>query len=451
MRARRARERIDSYAANPARSSDNWSSLDWREVGTSSRGRTSPVGEPMFTPADWSLPSFRGSTATTESGSTATARPQPERSRPATLEPQVRDPFDSWPSDLWLSTDDAPRRSAPRRPFDTSHRNLSDILASPGEPYSMPGLFDEPTSLELLRERDTLEWLFSDSRSPAAAAPAELPHGRPPSRGNPRRDHAPSYVDPSDDTSAVDPFGWRRYPLRGSLASASRRENPDRDANRPNADGLEANSRRRISRLLALRSMRGGLVAERDPSPSRSPTRTALPPALPPDSDPSDSLEREARAELPTSVGMRGVFASSPRQLPMPRDYPLPTAVRRPAPAARPAAAGDTAARTNPTSRFNIDSFFEGPFRATIQRSLELENQQRRALQPPERESGAPSLPPLRFQRSRDERLVSSTSYNEMYGIDPCCSRLCRAYHALAKAQTLRAARRRIHTHCIHC
>ena len=388
-------------------------------MGPSSRGRTSPVGEPLFTPADWSLPSFRGSTATAESGSTATARPQPERSRPATLEPQVRDPFDSWPSDLWLSTDDAPRRSAPRRPFDSSHRALSDILASPDEPYSLPALFDESMSPELLRERDTLEWLFSDSRLPAAAAPAELPHGRPPSGGNPRRDHAPSYVDPSDDTSPVDPFGWRRYPLRRSLASASRRENPDRDANRPNADGLEANSRRRISRLLALRNLRGDLGAERDPSPSRSPTRTALPPARAPNNDPSDSLEREARAELPSSIGMRGVFASSPRQLPMPSDYPLPTAtVRRPAPAARPAASGDTAARTNPTSRFNIDSFFQGPFRATIQRSLELENQQRRALQPPERESGAPSLPPLRFQRSRDEPLVSFTSYNKVCGID---------------------------------
>lgn len=409
VRARLARERVDSLAVNSRRSSDDLS--DWfsfglmRRLEEGNRGRRSPVGEPLFTPADWSLPSFRGSTATNESGSTATVRLQPERSRPAPLEPQVHDPFDSWSSDLWLSADDAPRRSATRRPFNTSsHRALSDMFGSPEESFRMDvaPLLDRssPQDFRQARERDLLGSRTSDPYHEAS-------HTRPPRSGEARRHHGALYADPSDD-----PFSWRRYHPHESPVGAARRANPDRDANRPNADGLQANSRRRMSRLLALRSMRS-LGGEIDaPLPvSHSPTRRPPPPARALDRNPvtdSNNLRYEPR-ELPPTIRMPRIF-DTPDSPPRPASRAAASAaadVRRPAPAARPAATGDAAARANPTSRFNIDSFVHGPFRATIQRSLELESQQRHEVQSSDRSPGVPSLPPLHFQRNHDERLVS--------------------------------------------
>lgn len=453
IRARRAREQVDSLAANPRRSSDDWSTTDWRELAMSSHGRASPVGEPLFTPVDWSLPSFRGSTVTGDAESAGTARPQAERSRPIPLEPQVRDPFDSWSPDLWFSPDDAPRSNSHRRHRGPPHRSLSELFAPPNEPYPGPeeSLYDRTNPLTLLRDpthrsRDPRGWFTSDSRAPAAA-PTVQPHVRPPSTVNARRDYATPF-DTSDVTSGVDTILWRRF---DPAASASQRANADRDTDTSTNDSLEANSRRRLSRLLALRNMRGDAAPERDAPPSRSPTRTTAPAPSVYDYDSrsdSDDFHHTARAALRAT--RPSIFDSPPR--PASRAAPSTTAsVRRMAPTARPTAAREAAARANPTPRFNIESFHQGPFRATIQRSLEMQNQQRQGAHPSTRDPGAPSLPPLRFQRNRDERLVSAMRQSNMHVSYHDYSRLCRVYRVPTRAQILQTPRHQIHTICIQC
>lgn len=407
IRARRARDQISSLAANPPRSSDDWPP-DRRDLGTSSHGRASPVGEPLFTPADWSLPSFRGSTATREQDSASTARPQNERSRPTPLEPQVRDPFDSWsPPDLWFSPDDGPQHNSFRRPRGTPRRTLNELLAHPNEFHNRPEIYDRSDPLTLLPDpahqpRDTQGWFIP------APAPAAQPHVRPPSTVNARRDYTMRY-DTYDAASDAESAVWRRFHPREPAASNARRANADRDTDSFSTDGLEANSRRRLSRVLALRSMRGDPVPEREMPPSRSPTRTAAPASRVFDHDPlpdNDNLHYDAREELRASMAMPSLFDSPSR--PASRAAPSTTATLRRPPTARPTATRGTAARSSTSSRFNLDSFHQGPFRATIQRSLALQNQQRYGAQS-SRESDAPSLPPLRFQRSRDEHLVSAT------------------------------------------
>ncbi|KZT64668.1 hypothetical protein DAEQUDRAFT_600500 [Daedalea quercina L-15889] len=417
FRSRRAREQLASLSTEPPRlevSSDlQFSPVDWNLPGVGDRARSSPVDEPHFTPADWSLPAFRGSTRASEQDSTGARRSQPQRTRPTPIEPPIRSSF----SDLLypdFGHDTAvPVASTTRRARFAPDLDLSYLLnESPSEPRSQP--FESPARnssdplplgprFPFAPHPDAFEQWVLGSPEPSLARPASQSDVLQPSAASARRNPPAPYADLADESSNVQAdFRRRRLQREASLTMNS----PRRPASDPSMDeaGLEVNSRRRLSRLMALRSMRGDTVSERDSVPPRSPTRATSPGAhvlQHDDDDPApDNYDLNARADLRASLVPPRVFDSPPT--PASRVAPTTSASRRQS------TSRETSARTAPTSRFNLDSFHEGPFRATIQRSLEIlqsSDSQRHGPGTSSRDPGAPSLPPLRFQRNPDERL----------------------------------------------
>ncbi|KAH9830178.1 uncharacterized protein C8Q71DRAFT_381181 [Rhodofomes roseus] len=386
FRSRRAREQLSS-------------------ISGVNNGRTSPIDEPRFAPADWSLPSFRGSTRASEQDSTDSRRSQTSRARPTTLEP---DPFDS---DYGLSHTGT-ELNHPQ--FNSLWQPLPSLSggADPDESLDFPDLMlrrnsppprNAANTTAATRAASALhrapygaleQWLLGGPDDTASAAQTETQRPRAADANRART------VPHSDRPPRVMSY----QPLSARMADADRRAQLESMASDAGVS-VEELTRRGMSRLVAIRERRTATAPANRNAP-RPAARPSSPGSRRAERDTEQSrsdYDLDARAELRASIAPPRIYDSPPRSTS--RTVPSAASASR-----RPSVTGETSARTAPTVRFNVDSFHEGPFRASIQRSLELQNMTSEVTRPSSRtvprDSGAPSLPPLRFQRLSTERLV---------------------------------------------